>query len=200
MTTSLSPRLQYVVVAVGVVAVALAGYLLLVAPKRSEAARLDRELETLRTTAARPEPEPQTNDELVELFLLAKAMPDKTDMPGLVLDLDRLAGSSGVELLSLAPQAAVAGQGFESLPLQAVLNGDYASISRFLRRLRERVGLRGGRVHLDGRLYTVGTLDLAGSEGGGLRATLTLNAYRFAAGDTGAQAAPTTPPAGEAAP
>jgi Tfp pilus assembly protein PilO len=183
--SALSPRVQYALAAVGVVALALAGYLLLVGPKRSEAARLDRELDELRSARV-VQTSQSAKPSVVREFVLAKAMPDTTDMPGLVLDLNRLATTNGLDLVSLTPQPAVAGQGFEALPLQAVLEGRYGAVSGFLRRVRKRVGLRNGRVELNGRLYTVDKVDLAaGAEATGgraLRATLTLNAYRFGTG------------------
>lgn len=204
MSTSLSPRTQYVLAVLGVVAVALAGYLLLVGPKRSEAAKLDRELSELRAAQIVQPSQSRESGDVVELFLLAKAMPDTMDMPGVVLDLSRLASTSGLDLMSITPQPVVAGQGFEALPLQAIVEGRYPAISRFLRRLRTRVALRDGRVVLHGRLYTVAKLEFATGTGTTaglrLRATVTLNAYRF-----GAEAAPpgtaALPPAGaQAAP
>lgn len=190
---ALSPRTQYALVAVGVVVVALAGYLLLVAPKRSEAARLDRELEGLRRaqvvqpSAAKPS--------VVREFVLAKAMPDTMDAAGLILDLSRLTTKNGLDLVSLTPQPAVAGQGFEALPLQAIVRGRFAAVSSFLRRVRKRVGLKNGRVELNGRLYTVDKVDVtasADSGGRALQATLTLNAYRFGASAASAAGAPGT--------
>lgn len=191
--TTLTPRIQFLLVGIVVATLALAGWFFLVTPKRTAAADLERDLEALR--AAQPvEPQPQAGDQLVEMFLLAKAMPDRIDMPGVLLDLEQLAGSSGLKLVSVAPQAPVAGAGFETLPLQAVVEGRYTSVSRFLRRLRNRVALRGGRVELDGRLYTVAKLDVTTGAGGAtLQATMMLNAYRFgaASGSAPGAAAPT---------
>jgi Tfp pilus assembly protein PilO len=178
--SALSPRVQYALVAVGVVVLALAGYMLLVAPKRSEAARLDRELDALRRAqVVQPAP---AKPSFVREFVLAKAMPDTMDAAGLVLDLSLLATKNGLDLVSLTPQPPVAGQAFEALPLQVVVQGRFAEVSSFLRRVRKRVGLRNGRVELNGRLYTVDKVDFAsGSDSGSraLRATLTLNAYRY---------------------
>jgi Tfp pilus assembly protein PilO len=177
--SALRPPVQYALVAVGVVVLALAGYLLLVAPKQSEAARLDRELAELRRAQiVQPGAEPS----VVREFVLAKAMPDTMDAAGLVLDLSRLATTNRLDLVSLTPQAPVAAPGFEALPLHAVVQGRFASVSSFLRRVRKRVGLKNGRVELNGRLYTVDKVDIAtGEQAGGhaVRATLTLNAYRF---------------------
>lgn len=180
----LSPRVQYALVVVGVLAVALAGWLLLVGPKRSEVARLDRELDDLKRAQV-VQPNPSAKPSVVREFVLAKAMPDTADMAGLVLDLSDLTSKQGLDLVSLAPQPAVAGQGFEAIPLEAVVEGRFTAVSSFLRRVRKRVGLRNGRVELNGRLYTVDKVDIAaGEESGGrtLRATLTMNAYRFGTG------------------
>lgn len=190
---TLSPRVQYAVVAVGVLAVALAGWLLLVGPKRSEAARLDRELNELKSAQV-AQPTQSAKPSVVREFVLAKAMPDTADMAGLVLDLSDLTSQHGLDLMSLAPQAAVAGQGFQAIPLQAVVEGRFTAVSDFLRRVRKRVGLRNGRVELNGRLYTVDKVDIAaGAEGGTrtLRATLTMNAYHFGTGAAAAAGAGT---------
>jgi Tfp pilus assembly protein PilO len=185
---TLSPRVQYALVVVGVLAVALAGWLLLVGPKRSEVAQLDRELGELKSAQV-VQPGQPAKPSVVREFVLAKAMPDTADMAGLVLDLSDLSSNHGLDLVSLAPQPAVAGQGFEAIPLQAVVEGRFTAVSSFLRRLRKRVGLRNGRVELNGRLYTVDKVDIAaGAESGArtLRATLTMNAYRFGTGGASA--------------
>ena len=191
--SALSPRVKYALVVAGVVALALAGYLLLVAPKRSEAARLDRELDTLRRAQAVQPATSKPKPSFVREFVLAKAMPDTMDAAGLVLDLSRLATKNGLVLVSLTPQSPVAGQGFETLPVEAVVQGRFAEVSSFLRRVRKRVGLRNGRVELHGRLYTVDKVDFAsGSDAGSraLRATLTLNAYRYGTSTASAAGAP----------
>jgi Tfp pilus assembly protein PilO len=192
--STLSPRVQYALVAVGVIAVALAGWLLLVGPKRSELARVDRELDTLKSAQVVQRRE-SDKPSVVREFVLAKAMPDTADTAGLVLDLADLTSKHGLGLVSLTPQPAVAGQGFEAIPLEAVVEGRFTAVSDFLRRVRKRVGLRNGRVELNGRLYTVGKIDIAvGAESGArtLRATLTMNAYRFGTGAASAAGTGTT--------
>ena len=73
-------------------------------------------------------------------------------------------------------------------PYTVVLEGRFASVSKFLREVRKLVGVQGGRLAVKGRVYTVDQVTLEQPAGGEtfpiVRATVTVNAYSFA---------PTTP-------
>ena len=103
------------------------------------------------------------------MLRLAKAMPSSADQPGLVLELDRLARSTGVKLGSITPrEPLVTAGGPTAIPVVVTAEGSYRQITRFVRRARELVRFSGGKVRATGRLFTVQAVELAGVEREGL--------------------------------
>jgi len=197
----LSPRTLYVLIGVGLLVYALLGWFVLVSPKRSEASRLDKEvaaaqtsLETARAALARQDDAQPIA--VADIFRLAKAMPAMPDMGGILLELDRLAAETGIEFRSITPAAAVAGTGFQRVPISLVFDGNFYELSDLLFRLRTLVSVRSGELHASGRLFAVETLDFAESPSGfpDIAATLTVNAYVYG---TDAIPSPGAAPAGE---
>jgi hypothetical protein len=163
--------------------VGLVGYLALVAPQKSEAKRLDSQsqaLESQLVTARRPAPKPMSA-RAADLFRLTKAMPDANDMPGILLDLSRLARASSVTIESVKPSVQVPlTQGYAALPLSVVLSGKFADVSNFLQLLRRQVQIGGkGRLQVDGRLLVANQVQLASTDGRLLSATLSLDAFVY---------------------
>jgi len=110
---SLSPRALIAITAGAVLLYALVLWFLLVSPTRAEATTVTADvisaelrLAEARVTANRPAE--RTGARVTDVLRLAKAMPSSADQPGLVLELDRLARSSGVQLTSITPQEPVA--------------------------------------------------------------------------------------------
>lgn len=181
-------------VALGVV-VALAGLLIAVLPQRSKAHSLDAEIAQTQAKLASLRSQAHRGPVIkaAQLFQLARAMPDSTDMPGLIVDLSRAAADSKVSLLSVGPQAAVAQtDGASGLPLQIHIMGSWNAIANFLHALRSNVRVNGGgKLSVDGRLFTVDSVELApnapatGASGdtsgpkGELTASLSVNAFSY---------------------
>lgn len=184
---SLSPR-AFLGIAVGAVLLySLVAWFLFVSPKRAEVAnaRADvasAELRLVEAQAAANRPG-DAGVPVSEVFRLAKAMPASNDQPGLILELSRLARSSGATLSSITPQASVGGEGGTTMiPVAVTIGGSYFEISKFLRRVRTLVNIRDGELQTTGRLLTVQHLALAESVTDGfpmLDATMTLNAYVY---------------------
>ena len=109
MKRKLSPRALYIVVAAGLIVYTLAFWFLLVAPKRALAAELEIEVaatevavSAARTAAiAPPDSQPIA---VADIFRLAKAMPAVPDMPGILLELARIADETGIEFQSITPE------------------------------------------------------------------------------------------------
>jgi Tfp pilus assembly protein PilO len=184
---SLSPRTLRIVAAALVLVYAAVVWLLLVSPKRSEAADARSEvaaaefrLAEAQAAANRPR---GAGEPVADVFRLAKAMPASTDQPGLVLELSRLATRSGVKLRSITPETPVAGVGGPTLiPLSVSVGGSYSEIAKFLLQTRSLVTVRDGRIQARGRLLTVQSVSLAESDTDGfpkLDATIFLNAYVY---------------------
>ena len=205
MKKSLSPPVLYGALAAGLLLYALVGWFVLVGPKRSEASRLDKELATTEASIqlARAALERQDDGQpiaVADIFRLAKAMPNVADMPGILLELSRLADETGIEFRSITPQPPVVVDSFQQVPISLVFDGNFYELSDLLFRLRTLVGVRSGELHALGRLFSVQTLDFAESQDGfpSITATLTVNAYVYgtevvAAGAPPAAVAP--PPA-----
>lgn len=130
---------------------------------------------------------------VADLFRLSKAMPDQTDMPGVLLELNRVARETGIEFDSIVPGGAMPDAGFQIVPIDLVFEGNFYDLTDFLYRTRTLVGVHEGELDARGRLFNVDTIDFAeGKERfPQIRAALRLEAYVFGTG----QPATTTPPA-----
>jgi hypothetical protein len=163
-------------------AVAGGGYLLAVAPQRSQATALESDLAPAQVRLATLERERAHPASLhaADLFRLAKAMPAGSDVPGILVELGAAARASSVTLVSVTPGAAAAGpQGSTAIPLSLVLRGRYAGVSGFLRRLRGAVALHAGRPVVGGRLFLVDQVQLTAGTGREVNGTLDLKALAY---------------------
>ena len=191
------PTWPVVAIAV-VIVVAVAAYFFLVRPKRAEAGRLAEQIELLEADvaaaklAAQPDA-PKEKINVADLFELTKAMPDRTDMPGIILELDSIAEAVGIEFVQISPELAVAREGYRILPIRFVFEGNYFGLSDFLFRVRNLVAVRNGRLYASGRFFTLDFLRMV--EGPDsfpeIEAELVLSAYVY---DAEAQASGVVPP------
>jgi Pilus assembly protein, PilO len=186
---------------------ALASYFLLISPQNSKAAELGKEAESVRAEltqrrAAALEARQTEPIRVADLFRLTKAIPDEVDMPGVILELNRIARETGIRFDSITPQApADSTSGYQVVPINLVFQGNYFELSDFMFRVRSLVGVRGGRLDATGRLFVVDAV--AFSEGvkkfPQIQATLTVSAFVYGAAAT-AGAPPVAPPAPPVAP
>ena len=191
------PTWPVVAIAV-VIVVAVAAYFFLVRPKRAEAGRLAEQIELLEADvaaaklAAKPDA-PKEKINVADLFELTKAMPDRTDMPGIILELDSIAEAVGIEFVQISPELAVAREGYRILPIRFVFEGNYFGLSDFLFRVRNLVAVRNARLYASGRFFTLDFLRMV--EGPDsfpeIEAELVLSAYVY---DAEAQASGVVPP------
>ena len=183
------PTRAQVAIALGAVLLyALVLWFLLVSPKRATASKagddvIAAQLELAQARVSASRPTRHTGPRVTDVLRLAKAMPSSVDQPGLVLELDRLARSSRVELTSITPNEPVASPGNPTaIPVVVTVDGSYRQITRFVRRARELVRVRGGVVRATGRLFTVQSVELTESKARHfpfLDATINLNAYVY---------------------
>lgn len=184
---------------VGVVLVyALVGWFVLVSPKRSHAVDLETQISAAETqlglarAAIRPGTKP-ARIEVADLFRLSKAMPAATDMPGILLELSRVASDTGIDFESIAPQDAKQAGAYQVLAIGLVFDGNYYELSDFLFRLRNLVGVRDGELDATGRLFTVDRLDFTESQKKfpNIQAALTVSAFVYGAAPVAEGAPPT---------
>ncbi len=184
---SLSPRTLKVAAAGAVVLYAAVVWLLLVSPKRGEAAEARAEvaaaeirLAEARAASTRPG---ARGAPVADVFRLAKAMPASADQASLVLELSKLAQAAGVTLRVITPQEPLAGVGGPTLiPISVTVGGSYFKISRFVERTHELVQVRKGKIVAKGRLFALQSLALTESQIDSfpqLDATMVLHAYVY---------------------
>lgn len=198
----LSQGAQLAIVAVVVLALAAAGWFLLVSPKRADAADLDVQIADAQLRlaqaqiASRRDPAPPV--ETGALFRLARAMPDTIDMSGIVLELNRVATETGIEFESISPAGAATVGAYQVVPVTLLFEGNFYSLSDFLFRLRSLVQVHDGELAASGRLFNVDSVSFSESQRRfpHIRATLQVNAFVYGTAPAAAAApapAATTP-------
>ncbi|HEX7256309.1 MAG TPA: type 4a pilus biogenesis protein PilO [Gaiellaceae bacterium] len=185
-------------VVVALLVVGALGYFVLISPKRSAGADLSSQLTAIETeietrrlaVRSAPTAEPIR---AADLFRVTKAMPSKADMPGVILELNRIARDTGIRFESITPGDSADVGGYVRQPIDLIFEGNFYELSDFLYRVRTLVSVHGGRLRATGRLFTVRSLSFVEGQKSfpQIKATLSVDAYVYA---TGAGAA-TTPPA-----
>lgn len=202
MKRKLSQKAVIALVALGLLLVAALGYFLLISPQRSKAAELDREIQEVQQQiatnrlAARRGAKAQPI-RVADLFRLTKAMPDTADMPGVLLELNRIARGTGIRFESITPKDPAAQNGYVRLPIDLVFDGNFYELSDLLYRLRSLVGVRGGQLEATGRLFMVRALEFGESATHGfpqIKASLSVDAFVYGTGEA------TASPGGASAP
>lgn len=198
------------VIAIAILLVAGVGYLLLVRPKQSQAASLEEQISELdaKVTAARLASRPQKENlaiKVADVFQVSKAMPDESDMPGIILDLNSVARATGITFLSIQPTAPTAKTGYAAISISLSFEGNYYDLTDFLFRLRNLVTVRHGQLVASGRLFTLDSIDMHEAASGfpQISADLKVSAYVFGAPPATAGSTPptaTTPAPTEAPP
>ena len=197
MKRKLNTRALGVLAGVCILLYLAAGYFVVVSPKKGEATRLGEEIAAanvqltaaLAATQAKDDTQPIA---VADIFRLATAMPSSPDMPGILLELSRIAEETGIRFRSITPQAAAGAGAYQLVPIDVSLDGSFYALSDFLFRLRTLVSVRRGELHASGRLFSVESVEFSEGEDGFpmLSAMLRLQAYIY-----GTDASGTTVPA-----
>ena len=174
---------------VGVMLVVLAlGYFVVIKPKRSEAAKISAEITAtrdqitaLQTTTNQPSG-PVIH--VADLFKISRAMPDRADLPSILLQLSEIAAETGVAFQGITPHDPVQVGAYQQIGIDLTFEGHFYDLADFLYRLRNLVGVHQGVLSATGRLFTVDSIQF--NEGDLLfpevKATLTVSAYVFGDG------------------
>jgi Tfp pilus assembly protein PilO len=127
------------------------------------------------------------------LYKLSKAMPMTTDMPNLLLELNQVVRSTGVQLVSISPTPTDPTTGVTLITLSVA--GDFYSLTDLLYRLRSLVAVHNGALDVSGRLFSVTSVGLTPSgTGRTLNASVSLSAFTFGAAAAAASAAAAAAP------
>jgi type IV pilus assembly protein PilO len=194
----LPPAALIGIIAGVILVVGFAGWFLLVRPQGAKLSDLKRQTaeaqqkidahnQQVAAAAAAPK------IEVADVYRLAKAMPDKTDMPDLLLELSQLARDTGIRFDSISPQPVAAVGSYQVLPISVTFNGNFYNLADFLYRLRSLVSVHGGRLDATGRLFSVDTLTFNESplKFPQIQASLVIDAFVYAAGAPAPAALPT---------
>ena len=181
----------------GALLIAVVGYLVLVKPQgkkladvKKQIADTQQKIQDYQAQASTQQSAPKIR--IADVYRLAHAMPSNVDMPDVLLELDDVAKSAGIQLAQITPQASQPGAGFSIQPITLQFSGDYYSVTDLLYRLRTLVSVRHGQLEATGRLFAVKNVTLAPS-GPGLSANVSLETYIYAPAPPAAPAAPAAP-------
>jgi Tfp pilus assembly protein PilO len=184
----------------------LLGWFMLVSPQRSTAqstaravAAAEVQIEQAQAPAAQPGAATQPKQPEIRtayLYKLSKAMPMTTDMPNLLLELNQVVRSAGVQLVSITPTPTDPTTGATAITLS--VSGDFYSLTDLLYRLRSLVAVHNGALDVSGRLFSITSVGFTPSgTGRTLNASVALSAFTFGASAAAAAAtaalAPTAP-------
>jgi Tfp pilus assembly protein PilO len=188
------------IVIVALLVVTLLGYFLLISPQRSKSAGLVEEAQSIETQIqalriANAQVQTAEPIRVADLFRVSKAMPSTDDMPGVLLELNRIARETGIRFESITPQAPTDAGGYQRRPIDLVFDGNFYELSDFIFRLRSLVRVRGGQLEATGRLFTVNSLNFTESERNFPRIKATLNVSAYVYGTGVPTPAPPPPPA-----
>jgi hypothetical protein len=208
--TKLPTPAKFALLAAAVVVALVAGWLVVIAPKRAEASKLQTQIDGVRSSITLAEqarsPSHIPAIRVADLFDLSRAMPNTADIPGILLQLSHVAEETGVSFESITPQDPVALGAYQQISINLVFQGRFYDLSDFLYRLRNLVAVHGGKLNATGRLFTVDSIsfDQGSLSFPQVKATLTVSAYVLGAGtpppvpaSPSAGVAASTPPAGE---
>jgi hypothetical protein len=188
MKRKLSRRAGLLGLVAGLLLVALIGWFALVAPQRSKASSLQQEIQDtelqIQSLQLAPRGATHVKIKVADLFRLSKAIPTQLQMPDILLELNRVAGESGITFGSIAPHAPTVAANYQVVPIDVVFRGNYYDLNDFLFRLRNLVEVHKGQLQSTGRLFTVDHLAFGQGEKQFplVEATLTINAFIYGGG------------------
>lgn len=187
---SLSPRAQGAVVAGVLLVVALLGYFVLISPKRTTAASLQKQTAAVQKQIDQNQSTAFTKAlpavRAASIFKLTQAMPSQLDTPDVILQLNQLADDSGLSFDQITPGGGTSGlvattttDPFAAEPIQVQFTGNFYDLLSFLQRLRNLVRVENGNLFTAGRLFDVSEVAFAAGTKGfpQIQATLTINAF-----------------------
>ncbi len=130
--------------------------------QKDELAQIEQENSTLEDTLARAAKQTKGNAKLVaERLRLAKAMPDDVETPGVVVQLQRLADRSNVELTSIKTNQFSDYGSIRATEFEVRITGAFFDVDDFLYRLHRQVSVNAkDQPVVSGRLFATTSVDL----------------------------------------
>ena len=175
---SLSTRAQVALIAAALLLVAMIGYFALIAPKHSTAAELKKQTAAVQAQIASNRSTAFTQAlpavRAASVFRVAKAMPTQLETPEVILQLNQLAGDSGISFDQIQPSptdssattTSTTPDPFAVEPIQVEFSGSFYNLVTFLQRMRNLVRVQDSKLFAAGRLFDVSNVSFQeGTEG-----------------------------------
>ena len=151
------------VLAAGVLLALIAGWFLVISPKRSDVSSLKLQIEDTRTQIAvahGAQTPSQPAIRVADLFKLSRAMPNTPDIPGVLLQISHVAEQTGVSFEAITPHDPVSLGAYQQIDIDLTFEGRFYDLSDFLYRLRNLVDVHNGVLNATGRLFSVDSISL----------------------------------------
>ncbi len=157
----MSRKMRFALSGVALVVVVALAWFFLISPLRAEIATTDSAIATESTKLAAAQAKlaqaEVTREEgkknQARLLELAKMVPDSSQVPSLLVQIQDLADQSGIKFKSVSPGDPVESEGFQIIPLSLEFTGSYFDLSDFAYRAEQLVAA-------PGRLLTVKSIQL----------------------------------------
>jgi Tfp pilus assembly protein PilO len=172
----LNGRLALLLTSAAILLVILAGWFLLVAPKRSKAADLDTKTANARVDLSATQrflKSSAGHKSALELKRLRRAVPAETKMSGIIRQLTRAARVAGVRVTGITPGAMVSTAGGQAIPLTVLAEGHYFRLQKFFHILRAAAVVTSDSVHVSGRLLAIDSVDFTSDTTTGAKGLIT---------------------------
>ncbi len=193
----LDMRIQIGGVVVALLVVTFLAHMFVVSPQGAKAAKLQEEIDRTQSQIYQRKADLKRAGRppaiaVADLFKLSRAMPDRSDMPGIILTLSQVARQAGISFELIEPVVGAptdtTASGYQTQRIHLLFNGDFYGLSDFLYRLRSLVVVHDGKLAAAGRLFNTDTVifNVPDGEFPNIAAELYVNAYVYQ------PAAPTT--------
>ena len=155
----LDMRLQIGGVVVGLLLVGFLAHHFVVAPQGAKAAKIQTQIDATQTQIYQRKADLKAAGKpptiaVADLFKLSRAMPDRSDMPGIILTLSQVAREAGISFQLIEPvvgaPADTTASGYQTQRIHLLFNGDFYGLSDFLYRLRSLVVVHDGKLAASG--------------------------------------------------
>jgi len=163
------------------------GWFLVISPKRSDVSTLKRQIDDTRDqiSAAHGVRTPsQPAIRVADLFKLSRAMPNTADIPGVLLQISRVADETGVSFQAITPHDPTSLGAYQEIDIDLTFQGRFYDLSDFLFRLRNLVDVHEGVLNATGRVFSVKSITLNQGEQSfpQVKAALTVSAFVYGDG------------------
>lgn len=195
MELKLSPKNQLIAMGVGALLILVLAVLLAIKPQLTEISNIKAEQETEKNALAQAKLKLQQLDairaEAAEIeakrISLSQRLPDDAELPTLVVELQKVANSAGLDFGTVTFEAAADQAGYAQIPLSLTVSGTFYSVVDYLYRLEKST-----------REIVVDSFSLQSSPSDYPKLQMTINARAFKVTGTAAPELP--PPAAAPAP